>query len=102
MQIKNEEELTIIESKNLGEGWYWYKYDDGTGHLESPDKEKYMNYDLSTNEYKLTKESSWEVFPLSYYYADGAELDEFDPFQFMEQEILKYNLQKSKNDEFIL
>lgn len=56
MQIKNEEELTIIESKNLGEGWYWYKYDDGTGHLESPDKEKYMNYDLSTNEYKLTKE----------------------------------------------
>lgn len=102
MQTKNEEELIIIESKNLGEGWYWYKYDDGTGHLESPDKEKYMNYDLSTNEYKLTEESSWEVFPLSYYYADGAELDEFDPFQFMEQEILKYNLQKSKNEEFIL
>ena len=58
-----EEGLTIIESKSL-EGWHWYKYDDGSGHLESPNKEEYMSYDLSTNEYKITKESDWELFPL--------------------------------------
>lgn len=96
-----EEGLTIIESKSL-EGWHWYKYDDGSGHLESPNKEEYMSYDLSTNEYKITKESDWELFPLSYYYADGVELEKFDPFKFMEQEMLDYNLQKSKNEEFVL
>lgn len=90
-----EEGLTIIESESL-EGWHWYKYDDGSGHLESPDKEEYMSYDLSTNEYKITKESDWELFPLSYYYADGVEPEKFDPFKFMEQEMLDYNLQKSK------
>lgn len=96
-----EEGLTIIESESL-EGWHWYKYDDGSGHLESPDKEEYMSYDLSTNEYKITKESDWELFPLSYYYADGVEPEKFDPFKFMEQEMLDYNLQKSKNEEFVL
>lgn len=96
-----EEGLTIIESESL-EGWHWYKYDDGSGHLESPDKEEYMSYDLLTNEYKITKESNWELFPLSYYYADGVEPEKFDPFQFMEQEMLDYNLQKSKNEEFVL
>ena len=96
-----EEGLTIIESESL-EGWHWYKYDDGSGHLESPDKEEYMSYDLSTNEYRITKESDWELFPLSYYYADGVEPEKFDPFQFMEQEMLDYNLQKSKNEEFVL
>ena len=96
-----EEGLTIIESKSL-EGWHWYKYDDGSGHLESPNKEEYMSYDLSTNEYRITKESDWELFPLSYYYADGVEPEKFDPFQFMEQEMLDYNLQKLKNEEFVL
>lgn len=96
-----EEGLTIIESESL-EGWHWYKYDDGSGHLESPDKEEYMSYDLLTNEYKITKESDRELFPLSYYYADGVEPEKFDPFQFMEQEMLDYNLQKSKNEEFVL
>lgn len=96
-----EEGLTIIESKSL-EGWHWYKYDDGSGHLESPNKEEYMSYDLSTNEYRITKESDWELFPLSYYYADGVEPEKFDPFKFMEQEMLDYNLQKSKNEEFVL
>ena len=96
-----EEGLNIIESESL-EGWHWYKYDDGSGHLESPDKEEYMSYDLLTNEYKITKESDWELFPLSYYYADGVEQEKFDPFQFMEQEMLDYNLQKSKNEEFVL
>lgn len=96
-----EEGLTIIESESL-EGWHWYKYDDGSGHLESPDEEEYMSYDLSTNEYKITKESDWELFPLSYYYADGVEPEKFDPFKFMEQEMLDYNLQKSKNEEFVL
>lgn len=46
-----EEGLAIIESKSLEE-WYWYKYDDGSGHLESPNKEEYMSYDLS----KFSKE----------------------------------------------
>lgn len=48
------------------------------------------------------KQLDWELFPLSYYYADGVEPEKFDPFKFMEQEMLDYNLQKSKNEEFVL
>ena len=78
------------------------KNSDNWRYIQCKSKEEYMSYDLSTNEYKITKESDWELFPLSYYYADGVEPEKFDPFKFMEQEMLDYNLQKSKNEEFVL
>lgn len=82
------ESLTIVPAKKLGNGWNWYKYDDGSGHLEGPDGSKYMNYDLSTNEYKIMQNSRWETFPLDYYYVDGIKSSQFNAYNFMEQEIL--------------
>jgi len=80
----------IVPAKTLGEGWNWHKYDDGSGHLESPDGNEYMIYDLCTNEYKETLDSSYDFFPLSYYYADGVDPSEFKPFDYMEHEMSKY------------
>lgn len=80
----------IIPAKKLGKGWNWHKYDDGSGHLESPDGKEYMLYDLCTNEYQETINSSYEFFPLNYYYADGVDPDKFKPFEYMEDEMIKY------------
>lgn len=80
----------VVPAKKLGNGWNWYKYDDGSGYLESPDGKEYMLYDLCTNEYQETINSSYELFPLNYYYADGVDPDKFKPFEYMEDEMIKY------------
>lgn len=84
-----EEDLTIVPSEKLGKGWFWHKYNDGSGHLVSPDGKEYMSYDLHTNEYKETKDSEYDFFPLNYYYADGLIHKDFNPFLYMEEEMLK-------------
>lgn len=89
------EEL-IVPAKKL-DGWNWHKYDDGSGHLESPDGKEYMLYDLCTNEYQETINSCYELFPLNYYYADGVEQENFKPFEYMEDE-LKENEKRLEND----
>ncbi len=89
-------EETIVPAEKLGEGWNWHKYDDGSGHLESPEGKEYMSYDLWTNEYMFDNSSDWEFFPLSYYYADGIEPSEFKAFDFMENEIFEKILSKEK------
>jgi len=81
---------TIVPAEKLCDGWNWHKYDDGSGHLESPDGKKYMLYDLNTNEYQETINSSYEFFPLNYYYADGIDPNKFKPFEYMENEMSKY------------
>lgn len=75
------------KAKLLPDGWYWYKYDDGSGCLKAPDNKEYMIYDLDTNEYKETRDSSYDFFPLSFYYSDGIDPDKFNPFEYMEKEI---------------
>lgn len=80
----------IVPAEKLGKGWNWHKYDDGSGHLESPDGKNYMLYDLCTNEYQETINSSYDFFPLNYYYADGVAPDKFKPFEYMEDEMIKY------------
>ena len=95
------EEATIIPAKNLGEDWAWHKYSDGSGHLESPEGKEYMLYDLQTNEYQVTREESYDFFPLSYYYADGVAPSEFNPFSYMEDEMLNHILPKEKNNDEI-
>lgn len=87
----------IVLAKQLGEGWNWHKYNDGSGHLESPNGDEYMLYDLQTNEYKETENSNYDFFPLSNYYADGIEPSKFDPFEYMENEMIKY-LSKEKEE----
>lgn len=86
-----------IPSKKLGEGWFWKKYDDGSGYLESPDGKEYMSYDLATNEYKETRDSSYIFFPLDYYYLDGFNPKDFDPFDYMESEMINIVLPREEN-----
>lgn len=88
-----------VPCEKLGEGWFWHKYDDGSGCLKSPDGKEYMSYDLQTNEYKVTNECSYDLFPLNYYYIDGVDPSEFDPFDYMEQEMVDYVLPKENEKE---
>lgn len=94
---ENDFKEEIVQAKSLGEGWNWHKFNDGSGHLESPDGKEYMSYDLCTNEYKETPDSSYDFFPLSYYYADGIDPSEFKPFNYMEHEMCKL-LSKEKEE----
>lgn len=91
-------EERIVPTKKLGEGWNWHKYDDGSGHLESPEGKMYMLYDLYTNEYQETYNSSFKLFPLNYYYADGLEASNFKPFEYMENEMIERILPKEKEE----
>lgn len=93
-----DDEVMIVPAKKLGEGWNWHKYDDGSGHLESPEGKEYMSYDLQTNEYRITRDSSYDLFPLSYYYADGVDPSKFKPFEYMENEMIGYVLPREKNN----
>ena len=92
-------ETTKVPAKQLGEGWSWVKYSDGSGHLESPDGKEYMIYDLSTNEYKIKEEDNYTFFPLSYYYADGYEPSKFNPFSYMEEEMIDYVLPREEKEK---
>lgn len=110
-EVKKEKENTVLEdefeefdvkivpAERLGEGWNWHKYNDGSGHLESPDGKEYMSYDLQTNEYKVTNTSRYDFFPLSYYYVDGMDPSEFNPFEYMENEMVDRILPKEKINE---
>jgi len=98
-----EDDAIIIPAEKLGEGWNWHKYSDGSGHLESPGGKEYMSYDLQTNEYKITNKSSYDFFPLNYYYIDGVDPSEFNPFEYMENEMIDFVLpREEKNEEISL
>ena len=97
-----KDETDIIPAKKLGEGWYWHKYDDGSGHLESPDGKRYMSYDLDTNEYMETENSNYSFFPLNYYYLDGEDPDKFKPFDYMEDEMIDNVLKRENKEELSL
>ena len=71
-------EPEYIPAKLLPEGWIWKKYDDGSGCLISPEKETFMDYDFTSNEYWFSKDKEYHFFP-----GRG-----FDRFEFMEKEIL--------------
>lgn len=93
------EEMKIVPANSLGDGWNWVKYDDGSGHLESPSGEKFMGYDLCTNEYDIKYDNHYDFFPLSYYYVDGFDPKDFKPFEFMENEMKEYLYLKNKGDD---
>lgn len=95
----NEEDVIIEPAEKLGEGWNWYKYTDGSGHLKSPNGKEYMSYDLDTDEYKVTRDCRYDLFPLNYYYIDGVSPSEFDPFEYMENEMLERILPREKEKE---
>ena len=43
--------ITKTPAKTLPKGWVWVDYNDGSGHLESPDGFRYFSYDMETAEY---------------------------------------------------
>ena len=99
----DDEEIVKIPAKKLEENWFWHTYSDGSGYLESPDGKIYMEYDFQTHEYKSTPNSNYEFFPLNYYYADGVDPEKFEPFSYMEDEMINYVLPKEREDnEFTL
>ena len=91
-------EAVKVPSKLLGEGWYWYKYNDGSGHLESPDGKQYMIYDLSTGEYKENKDSSWTL----YYDPYTEDLRKINFFNYAENEMLNIVIPHEKGQELNL
>lgn len=96
-------EAKIVPCKKLGEGWFWHKYNDGSGHLQSPEGKEYMSYDLCTNEYMVDRNSKdYDLFPLSYYYVDGVDPSKFDAFDFMEQEMIDVILPREKETAKLL
>lgn len=55
-------EVLYSKAKSLPNGWYWVKYDDGSGHLLSPQGDSYYNY-------SVTQEFGW--FQIEYKDLDG-------------------------------
>lgn len=53
-----------IQAEALSEGWMWVEYNDGSGHLESPEGAEYSSYDKLFDgkiEYKNLEDNSWEL-----------------------------------------
>lgn len=102
---KSYEEFIQMENrykhpcKKLGEDWHWYKYDDGSGCLKSLDGKQYMEYDLSTNEYKPTPKSTYRFLPCSDDLIDEIDNICFDIFEYMEKEMIDYILPKENEKE---
>ena len=59
-------EPSHVPASYLPEGWMWVQWDDGSGHLTSPNGEKCFEYDLCTIpggvEYKESSKHRWSSF----------------------------------------
>ena len=71
----------LKSTENLPDGWKWVQYDDGSGHLDSPEHKKYFFYDLSTKEFKIKKDDEYEKF-------EGS----FEEFKKYAEKFMKYHL----------
>ena len=89
--------LRKVQSKTLPEGWIWYKYYDKSGHLESPNGEDYFSYDMTTGEYKITPESSYDFFlEENYDIPGGYSIGGFQDFIDFAEKYIKDNILKSQ------
>lgn len=89
--------LRKVQSKTLPEGWIWYKYYDKSGHLESPNGEDYFSYDMTTGEYKITPESSYDFFlEENYDISGGYSIGGFQDFIDFAEKYIKENVLKSQ------
>ena len=51
-----------IPAYEIGPGWTWIYYnEDGSGHLESPEKKSYMSFDLFTGEVSPYANEDWNM-----------------------------------------
>lgn len=61
------DEQTLNVPANALPGWIWCEYENGSGHLESPDGKSFFLYDLITRspavEYSVEVEkTNWQIF----------------------------------------
>lgn len=86
-----ESEVIYKKASTLPDGWKWVHYADASGHLESPDGKGYFSYDWSTGDYKITENSSYDIFLDD---NDGTEysIGSFDEFKNYAEEWIKENV----------
>lgn len=90
-------------AENLPSGWQWVKYNDGSGHLESPDGQDYFSYDWTTGEYKITRDKSYDSFMVENYESGGYSIGGFDKFQEYAEKYINDNvLSKEKSIREVL
>ena len=82
----------VNQAALLEKGWMWIDYDDGSGHLESPNGEEYVSYDFCTQEYKYTNKK-WHFMDE---YPDRTSFYQFKTI--MENEVLKKGLASYSDD----
>lgn len=70
-------EAEIVPAQTLPAGWVWHEYDDGSGHLESPEKTRYFSYDMATKEY-IDPRDGRNTFMEGYPY--GVSFEDFKKF----------------------
>lgn len=60
-KINQEDAEKIYPAKKLPEGWNWHIYDDGIGHLESPEGNHYCGFEIQWHgmEYKDFHTNNW-------------------------------------------
>ena len=91
----NEEEIDLPfkkQAENLPEGWLWVSYNDGSGHLQSPDGQDYFSYDWTTGEYKITSDKSYDFFMVENYESGGYSIGGFDKFQEYAEKYINDNI----------
>lgn len=98
----NEEELDLPfkkQAENLPEGWLWVSYNDGSGHLQSPDGQDYFSYDWTTGEYKITPDKSYDFFMVENYESGGYSIGGFDKFQEYAEKYINDNILNKEENE---
>lgn len=61
MSMNDFEGYTEHNAQVLPDGWKWRDFEDGSGSLRSPNGKRYVQYDLSTKEYRY-KGEQWQFF----------------------------------------
>ena len=80
------EDAILVPAEEL-DGWYWRKFNDGSGCLISPNNNEYMVYDLQTKEYQFKRDKGW-----SYFSTPEEPMKNSDFFKAAEQEIIYYGV----------
>lgn len=89
--IKSNED-TKKQAVSLPDGWHWVNYDDGSGHLQSPDGKDYFSYDWTTGEYKITPDKSYDFFMVENYESGGYSIGSFADFKEYAEKWVKDNV----------
>lgn len=96
LEYENEFIPKTKQAENLPKGWAWKMYDDGSGCLESPDGKTYFEYDLTTGEYKVTPDKSYDFFMVENYETGGYSIGGFDKFKEYAEDYINKNILNTK------